>query len=441
MNILARIAQGRRQVYYGWWVFASGLTIVFVGSVHSYAFATFFLPLTRDLGLSRATTSVVFSATRLESGIEGPFIGWLIDRIGPRPIIFVGALLAGGGFILLGTVVHNFWGLFLVYVFVLSLGFTGGLWQAVPAAFNVWFIRRRSTAIGSLGTAFRFGGFLWAPTVAFLVLNLGWQTAAVMAGILVLAIVTPASLLFRRSPESMGLLPDGDRPKAPKDGASVARAPLRHSPQAGSVDFTVRQALKSPTFWVFTLALALRNLATGAVAVHIIPMLVWRGASEQGAANLYGLSALAAAPMALVWGMLADRWPAHRVYALSVAFGALGLVILNWSQSHWYLYIFVLCWGFSEAGVPVSFAMVGNFFGRKTFATLRGIQGSLFALGGFVTPVFTGLVWDKTGSYQWALIPSVIAMALALPLFLLLSHPRPPAEQMRAASVSGSTPV
>ena len=171
--------------------------------------------------------------------------------------------------------------------------------------------------------------------------------------------------------------------------------------------------------------------------VHIIPMLVWKGASEQAAANLFGLTALVAAPMALVWGMLGDRWPAHRVFALSVAFSAAGLSVLTWGDTPWHLSIFVVCWGISEAGIPLMFSIMGNFFGRKSFATLRGVQSAVFALGGFGTPLFAGWVWDRTGSYYWALAPAVVAMVASIPIFLLLPQPRSPAALPSTAATEG----
>ena len=80
---------------------AAGSTITMVGSVHSSVVSVFFLPLTRELEIGRAALSLLFSLARLEGGIEGPLVGWIIDRRGPRLPIFVGALLGGTGLIAL----------------------------------------------------------------------------------------------------------------------------------------------------------------------------------------------------------------------------------------------------------------------------------------------------------------------------------------------------
>ena len=106
-----RIRQGARSgIFYGWWIVAIGTVITFFGSVYFYGFTIFFLPLSRELGISRAATSVIFSTARMEGALGGPVIGWLTDRVGPRVMLITGAALAGlglppsvGGALLLGS--------------------------------------------------------------------------------------------------------------------------------------------------------------------------------------------------------------------------------------------------------------------------------------------------------------------------------------------------
>ena len=75
------------------------------GGLHNYGFTVFFLPLSQeDLGLSRAATSLAFSLARAQGAIEGPFVGYLIDRFGPRPMILVATISCGAGYILLAWV-------------------------------------------------------------------------------------------------------------------------------------------------------------------------------------------------------------------------------------------------------------------------------------------------------------------------------------------------
>ncbi|MEE9203016.1 MAG: MFS transporter, partial [Dehalococcoidia bacterium] len=97
-------------MYYGYWVLAAGSLILAVGySFLWYGFTVFFLPLSRDLGVSRTAISLLYGLGRIEAGVQGPVAGRLIDRFGPRWIIFTGAALTGIGFILLSRA-QSYWG-------------------------------------------------------------------------------------------------------------------------------------------------------------------------------------------------------------------------------------------------------------------------------------------------------------------------------------------
>ena len=88
-------------VYYGWRMVAVGAVISGVGSIHQAALSVFFLPLTLELNLSRASLSFVFSLSRLEGSVESPLVGWMIDRFGPRLPIMIGTIMGGVGYLLL----------------------------------------------------------------------------------------------------------------------------------------------------------------------------------------------------------------------------------------------------------------------------------------------------------------------------------------------------
>ena len=92
-------------LFYGWRMVAVGSVIRMLGGgFHLYGFTVFFLPITEELGLSRAATSLAFSLARAEGAIEGPLAGFLIDRFGPRPLMLVAIMISGIGYMLLSTV-------------------------------------------------------------------------------------------------------------------------------------------------------------------------------------------------------------------------------------------------------------------------------------------------------------------------------------------------
>src|SRR5262249_13770031 len=143
----------------------------------------------------------------------GPLVGYLIDRFDLRMTMALGTILAGLGFILLAFT-HSYATFLLVFIGLLSMGFQMGFNQGSMAAVNYWFRAKRSLAMSLLQTGQAIGGVVFFPLVALAVLKLGWRPAAMLSGGAVFLLV-PLVLFIRRSPESMGLLPDGARQPQP----------------------------------------------------------------------------------------------------------------------------------------------------------------------------------------------------------------------------------
>lgn len=105
-----------KRVFYGGWIVFLGSLVIAVGAgILIHEFTVFFLPLKRDFAVSSASIALVYGATRLEGGADGPLVGYLIDRWGPRVMMLTGASLAGLGFLVL-SVVQTFWQFFFVHL-------------------------------------------------------------------------------------------------------------------------------------------------------------------------------------------------------------------------------------------------------------------------------------------------------------------------------------
>jgi len=84
----------------------------------------------------------------------------------------------------------------------------------------------------------------------------------------------------------------------------------------------------------------------------------------------------------------------------------------------------------------VTWALVGDLFGRKHFATIRGWIGMIQSLASMPAAVFTGWIYDQTQSYTYALLPFIALYGLAgLFLWGLPRQTRPEAGSMRPATV------
>ena len=334
-------------LFYGWRMVAASAALRALGAgLHSYGFTVFFLPLSQDLNLSRTATSFAFSLARAEGAIEGPIVGHLLDRYGPRPVMLAAVLLMGFGYLLLSTV-HSYVAFLIIYTGVISLTHSGGFMHAPMALTNTWFIRLRARAMTLNSAAYGLGGVLIAPLLSIVVQSWGWRRGAVVAGLAFLFIGVPLCLIIRRSPESMGLRPDGDDdPAAPGAGQKSNRNP------PVEMDVSAGQALRTFAFWAMIVGAAVRNASYHAISTHFIPLMVWKGMSQPQAAFLLGAFAFFGFSSTIVFGWLADKANKPRMVSL-ILFAAAGSMILPlFTNSIGFLLLFVLIFTASNLPIP-----------------------------------------------------------------------------------------
>ena len=427
------------RLFYGWWIVIIGCILDAVkGGTFNSGFSLYFLPVLTELNLSRAATSLPFSLAKLESAIQGPLIGYLIDRFDLRVMLVLGTLLAGGGFVLL-SFTHSYLTFLLVFMGLLSLGFQAGFNHATMAAVNHWFLRKRGVAMSIVQTGQAIGGVVIFPLVALAVLKLGWRSAAFLSGIGVLALV-PLVLVIRRSPESMGLLPDGE-PRAPRHTSDLVTTRVRRLRE--QEEFTASEAIRTPAFWLVAAFHGLRNIPYAGVSVHLVPLLVWKGLDEHTAAFFVGLTAFSAVIIRPLTGWLGDRWSKQNIGAMGVILGGLGLVVLTCSNGAlWTMVLFAILSSFADGVNSVTWALVGDFFGRNHFASIRGWMGMIQSLVAMPGAVFTGWIYDQTQSYTYAVMPFIVIYALAgLALWQAPRPRRPQALEVSAAQAMDIQPL
>ena len=431
-------------MFFGWWIAIISASVDSLKhGTFNKGFTSYIIPLRADLGISLTAISLAEMLGRMEGGLQGPLMGWATDRFGPRIILMFGGLASGIGFILL-SFTQNYIYFACIFVGLLSLGFRAGYNNATMPAINQWFRRHRGLAMGIAGTGTAIGGTVIAPLMGFLVLSAGWRPAAFISGVIILAVVVPMSLLIRRDPESMGLRPDGD--PIPEDEVNIAEvvsgedytkgghgAAVLH---AGEPDFTAPEAMRTPTFWTMVLAVGLRNVVHSGTTFLFVPLVVWflmgSGRSEDDAQPIAVAFILAMSfsllLMTPIIGWLGDKWSKKKLSSVCMIGGALSLLVLVNDTGHlWQVFAFVVLAAFSETANPLAWAIMGDFFGRRSYATLRGWQHLPDQFMSMSTPVWMGVIFDHTGSFKWALIPLVIIYCLAAVFYWLIPNPKTPA--------------
>jgi MFS family permease len=416
---LVRKARG---AYYGWWVLGATFVLgVLSGGIFSHSNAIFFGPIKRDLGLNSTQTSLIFSLVRAEGSFAGPIVGRFVDKFGARPMIIFGGLLASAGFIVLSSI-HSYVLFVVVFVGMVGVGKSSGLGQVLISAVNRWFIRRRSLAMSICITGFASGGAVLLPLISIGVSTIGWRDVMLYSGIFMAVAVVPLAWLVRHSPERMGIEPDLPRPQA---GKPAVRTDI--------VDFTVRQALRTRSYWILFGGSVLRITMWGAISVHSVEMFVWKGMSQGEAGLMFSLMFFLSIPMRLGVGILGDHVPLQPMMGGGMVAAALAVVAMLVMDGDIAVYLFVVLMAVEQGGSTLNWVALGNFFGRTNFATLMGIISTAFNLGMLVSPVYAGYMFDRTGSYTVVLI-SFLPIYLASGVFFLMT--RKP-----EAPVTARTPV
>ena len=405
-------------LYYGWRMVAASAAVRLLGAgLHSYGFTVFFLPLSQELNLSRTATSFAFSLARAEGAIEGPIVGHLLDRYGPRPVMIAAVSLMGVGYLILSQI-HSYIAFLVVYTGLISLTHSGGFMHAPMALTNTWFIRWRARAMTLNSAAYGLGGVLIAPLLSIIVLNWGWRWGAAAAGLTFLLIGLPLCMTIRNSPEEIGLLPDGEAQPTSQDANST-------SPANGAVatDVTASQAIRSFAFWALVFGAAVRNASYHAISTHFIPMMIWKGMSQQQATLLLSSFAFLGFTSTLLFGWLADSVNKPRLVALILFTAGASILLPIFFNSMAMLWLFILLFTTVEATYPVAWAMVGDIFGRKHFAKIRGYMSMFYVWGSVTGPVVSGAIWDRWHTYEPMLWGVVAMFCLSGIFYSLLGKP------------------
>ncbi|MBI4331218.1 MAG: MFS transporter [Chloroflexi bacterium] len=409
----------RHDVFYGWKVLAAaGWLRVLAGGFHSFAFAILFLPVSRDLNLSRTAASLIFSLARAEGAMEGPIAGHLVDRFGSRIIMTLACLVIGIGYLLLSQA-YDFASFTLIYVLVISVGSGFGFVHAASALANHWFFQRRALALAIINASLSLGGALFAPVFAVIVNQYGWRTAALVSGAVFLVAGLPVTRLIYSTPEDKGLAPLG----ALKAAAETSRAkPQDINHGDNNNEFTARQAMRTAGFWLLVTGGFLRVVGFSAINVHFIPILMWKGVAEQTAAYYLGAMVAFSIPAAIILGITSDRFYRPRVMSLGMVLGAVATLFLLFGGER-SQFLFIPLIAAVEALYAVVRATLGDFYGRRHFATISGFVTLFVTSGSMLGPVIAGLAYDRTGGYSLAIQVSLASFALSAISFWMLRRP------------------
>ena len=396
--------------------------MIMQGGLYAYGFSAFFVPLAATLGTSRGVLSLAFSFTRLESSLLGPIEGYVIDRFGPRGIMYVGFAIFGLSFFMFSRV-NSLLGFYMVFPLI-ALGASMSGFLPVVTAINNWFSKRRGLATGISSAGVNVGGILVAA-VALSISHFGWRTAAVIIAVIICSLGFPMSAMMRHKPQDYGYHPDGIDSQPNKKNES--QNPDGHAAQEGDPDFTAMQALRTPAFWFIAAAHGFSLFIVGSISIHQIPLLVDVGISYEQSASILAFMTFMAMLGRIGGGYLGDVFGRKTILVICFFMMSAGVIILAMAQNVLQALIYAVIYGIGYgARAPILIALRGEFFGPRNFATIMGLSQPIMVIGSFFGPIAAGFAYDIQGSYR--MIFSIIAAINLVGAFLVffIEKPSPP---------------
>ncbi len=424
-------------MFHGWWIVATSFVGAGVGmGIGGVGLGVFVEPMTGDLGWSRAAMAGVFIIRAIVMGVLGPLLGPLVDkRMGAQTLYVSGGFIAGASIIMLSRV-DTIWQFYLLFGIGWSVGqlaFGGNLLTGPIVA--KWFVRKRGRAMGMYTMGIPVGSIVFVPINIFLVTTFGWETSWIILGVTTWVLTIPlAAFTMRRQPEDMGLHTDGD---SDDEYERALAQPAGLTAALHRVDWTLSQALRTPTLYVLLVAFLFMGMAMGIFTIHQIPAITDKGYSL-GVAGVVSITLSSCSLLVKpIVGFLSERMPPRFLASVCFALGASSLIVLGLADTLYLLFLFAVLYGFG-AGAAAVFQNViwADYYGRRHLGSIRGMIAPITALGGGISPFIAGWMFDRTGSYDTILFVMGAGAFVSAGLMLLARPPRVRIEELEPATRS-----
>ncbi|MBI1682974.1 MFS transporter [Caulobacter hibisci] len=395
----------------GWRVvLAAGIGVGCGISLQQYVGSLFVKALQADLGWSRGKIAQAQGAA-LAAIFVAPILGWLIDKVGVRPVAMVSIVLLALVYLGLAAMPPSlgaFYGLFALLV-ILGCG-TGPI--GYTRAVNTWFEKGRGLSLGLTLTGVSLVAALSAPTLSFVIAHHGWRGgyAALAALSLVVALPTVFFALWERP-----------RLLAKQGAGEIEIAAAKRVAQIG---LTAGQTLKTGRFWILALAILLATAGLTGVISQLQPILTDQGLDAGVAGWMLALLAVSVMLGRIVVGWAVDRFWAPIPAAIALVLPALGVGLLAIGHGQWPLAVLaVLLIGAAQGGeVDVAAFFVARYFGMRSYGAVYALLGIAISLGVPIGAIGFGALYDHDGGYGRALAIAAAGFVASGALILLMGR-------------------
>ena len=413
------------KIFYGWWILVASFVVVFIYSgVGYYAFQLIWEAIRVDYGWDMGDLTLSFTIVYATIALTAPFTGRVIDHLGPRKTIAIGAFLVGIGFCLLSQTTSLWY--YYIWHILIGIGMAASGFMPTSTAISNWFSKRRGTALGVTMTGIGVGGFVIAPLLERVIIPaLGWgNTYFVLAGMIWIGVIPLALFVMRDRPQDMGLFPDG--------AASAEEVVHPKSATGEDRGWTRPMAMKSAAFWIIAIAFGLQSFGnTGVVQnqTRHLNTIFPEGSVIQGQiGNILGTVAIGSTMGKLIFGWLADRIGPKLTSMICIACSLVAVSIMlniTATTSTTVIWIYSIFIGLSMGGWASNTPMlVSNYFGLKYYGSIYGAANLLIMMGTATGPWIAGEIYDAASTYRAVFIYALCLAAVAIVGLALMRTPK-----------------
>lgn len=401
--------------FYGWKIVAASFM---AGLAYAEHFASvlgiFIRPLQSEFGWSRSVIAGVHTIGRVIEASIAPIVGPMIDRYGPRVLMPIGALIVG--LAMLGvTQVNTIWQFLFLRGVLVAVGFTLMGYLVTDVTISKWFIRKRGRAIAVSKVSHSLSNIIMTPVTVFVISASGWRTMFVVFAVVTWVVVLiPSAVLMRRSPEDLGLHPDGIDPGTVENPGQQQESEIDKTASAPEPIWSRREVLRTRTFWLLTICFAANSISFQGINLSLAPYIQDLGYKDTMLAAVITFRSVLIVTGTLLMGFLADRAHKTAIRVMPFMIQALGVFFFLLAQNPVFLWLGVALYGFGSAGIHVTQEVVwADYFGRPSLGLVRSLAFSISFGFGAAGPVVMNAVFDIFGSYELAFFTIVGALCVA----------------------------
>tara|TARA_B110000977_G_scaffold84623_1_gene112984 strand:+ start:4547 stop:5848 length:1302 start_codon:yes stop_codon:yes gene_type:complete len=413
-----------RPIYYGYWLILAAFVAQFISTgVQNYVIGPFMIPMTEELGWSRAEFTLPRTVGQVIMALTGFLIGSHVDRKGAKSFMLIGAVVLAVA-LYCTSKITTLWHWVVLNGIVLTIGaaLVGNL--VVNVTLAKWFVDFRGRAVAFAAMGVSFAGVLLTPLTTWAIDTYDWRTAWQLLSIITVIFVVPSALSMRRTPEDHGLHPDGKTSEEVNAGFA----------QKAALDFenslTRSQALRTGTFYYLVFAFALFLITIQVMLIQTVPFMTDAGYSRSTAALMITAASVPALLAKPIWGWLIDGLQPNRLAATSAAITGISLFIIVFAARAESLngtivgfVILGLGWG---GMIPLTEVIWASYFGRRYIGAVRSaaLPFTIFLTAG--APLATSYYFDVTGSYDGAILAVGFSNLISAFLILFIKKPSVP---------------